>query len=491
VHLEYLSLLLFAASIWIFRWLPLEFIPAQDRGVLFVVFQAPEGKSIHYTLEKVEQFERLALQHPGVRRIYTAVGGFGQGGQGNRGNGVVLLKDRQQHMHNQLDVAHDLRAAVKGIQGARVFIRDRFGSNIGGRRGSPVEFTISGPDPDQQKKIYQQFKQRMDADTSIVGTRSDDVLVLPEVHIVPNRDKAIASGVEIAEIAATVNSTFGGVVAGQYTKDGRRFDIFVQLREQDRQTTGDISKVLVRNNRGETLPLAQVVDIEQTEGPQIVFRENRQRGVRVDASLSQVAKLGDVVKKIRHWSEEILPERYLIRFSATPQEKLLDIIVVMLLGLIVAYMILASQFNSFVDPLIVFLAIPFGLVGSAVALLLAGQTLHVYSAIGILLTMGIVMKNSILLVEFTNQLRDRGQDLHAALTQACDIRLRPILMTNMATVAAAIPPALSLGAGSEVRIPMALTVIGGVLLSALFTLVVVPCAYSLVAPKRIKVLEEK
>lgn len=486
-----ISTVLFGSSLFVFRFLPVEFAPPQDRGVLFLIFLAPEGKSMQYTLEKVKQFEKIASKHPGVRRVYTAVGGFGQGGQGNRGNGVVLLKNRDDRTQSQFDVAKDLREKVKNIKGIRVFIRDRFGTSLGGRRGSPVEFTINGPDPDQQKALYYEFKKRMDAEPSIVGTRSDDVLTLPEVHIVPNREKALASGVEIKEIAETVNSTFGGVVAGQYTKSGRRFDIFVQLKEKDREQTSDIQSVLVRNNRGETLPLAQVVDVNQTKGPQIIFREDRLRGIRLDASLSKGAKLGDVVNKIRSWGNELLPARYFIRFSATPQEKIWDAVIIMLLGLIVAYMILASQFNSFVDPFIVFLAIPFGLTGSAFALLLGGQSLNIYSVIGILLTMGIVKKNSILLVEFTNQLRDRGKDLKTALTEACDIRLRPILMTNIATIAAAIPPALAIGPGSETRIPMALTVIGGVCLSVLFTLFVVPCAYSLLAPKRIKVLEER
>jgi len=483
--------IVFLISLSSFKFLSTEFVPPQDRGGLFLIFTAPEGKSMNYTKEKVKEFEKIAMAQDGVKRVFMAIGGFGQGGQGNRGNGVVILKPRKERQLDQFEIAAELRKKSKIIKGIRFFIRDRTGSSLGGRRGSPIEFTIMGPDPKKQKEIYYAFKKKMDSDEDIKGTRSDDVRTLPEVHLIPNRQKALERGVEVASIASVINATYGGLVAAQYTKDGRRFDIYVQLAKKDRERIEDISKILVRNNRGESIPLNEVVRIEKTNGPQTIYRENRARGVRVDASLAKDAKLGNVISRIKLWSEELLPDNYFIRFSSTPEDKLWSTVFTMFLGLLIAYMILASQFNSFIDPWIVFLAIPFGLIGSLFALVLGGQTLNVYSAIGILLTMGIVKKNSILLVEFTNQLRDQGEDIKKAVIRACAIRFRPILMTNIATLAAALPPALALGAGSETRVPMALTVIGGVLISVVFTVFVVPCAYSLINPKRLKILEEK
>ena len=485
------SFLIFGASLFLVRLIPTEFAPDQDRGALFTIFVAPDGKSMQYTDQKVREFEKIVGEHPDVERVTTAVGGFGRGGQGNKGNGFIILKPLGVRKKTQFQVAEELRANLKQIEGINFFIRDRTGSAIGGRRGSPVEFTISGPDPEMQKQLFAEFKKRMDADPEIVGTRSDDVSTLPEIHLVPNRRKALARGVEVGEVAQIVNATFGGVVAGQYTKGGSRFDIFVQLQEENRRKPEDISSILVRNNRGQTLSLGSVVDVESTQGPQVIYREDRIRGVRVDASLAAGAKVGPVIKKLRNWSTEILPPEYFIRFSATPEEKLMDTMFIIFLGLIIAYMVLACQFNSFMDPLLIFLAIPFGMTGSILALMLGGQTLNVYSLIGILLTMGIVKKNSILLVEFTNQLRDEGRSIRDSLMHACTIRLRPILMTNLSTLAAAIPPALAIGPGNETRIPMALTIIGGILVSVCFTLIVVPCAYDLIQPKRRQVLEEK
>ena len=485
-----LSTILFLTSLLSFRYLKTEFVPPQDRGVLFVIFIAPDGKSMEYTDRKVAEFENLVAENSYVKRTFFAIGGFGQGGQGNRGNGVIILKNRNQRDLSQFDVATNIRKAAKEIEGINIIIRDRTGNPLSQGRGSPVEFTISGPKPEKQKELFYEMKEKMQETGLVVGIRSDDVTTLPEVKIVPNRKKATERGVEIAEIANIINATFGGVVAGEYTEVGRRFEIFVQLTEKNRRKIQDFEDVLVRNNRGELLKLTSVVDIVEDETPQFVYRENRIRGVRVDGNLPQGVKLGEAISEIRKISKEVLPEKYYLRFNETPQDKLYDILFIMLLSLIMAYMILSSQFNSFFDPLIIFLAIPFGLSGSFIALVLGGQSLNIYSVIGILLTMGIVKKNSILLIEFTNQLREQGKGLNEALLEACPTRLRPILMTTIATLAASLPPALALGPGSETRVPMALTVLGGVSLSLCFTLFVVPCAFSLFAPKRRKTPEE-
>lgn len=486
-----ISTLVLVGSMYSLRFLPTEFAPSQDSGALFVVFQAPDGKSLEYTTAKVAEFEKIAKERPEFQRMFFSIGGFGDASRSNRGQGILILKDRKDRKLSQFQVGEELRvAAAKNIDGVKIFIRDRFGGPFGGRRGSPVEFTINGPDPQKQKELFFAMQKQMLDSGLMVGTRSDDVLTMPEVHIRPNRDKAIARGVEVSEIASIVNSTFGGVVAGQYTESSRRFDIWVQLKTKDRESSKDISKILVRNNRGELLPLTQVVDVIEMAGPQQIYRENRMRGLRVDSELAPGIRLGEAIKEVNTIAAKTLPENYFLKFTETPDSKLWDAVIVMTMGLIIAYMILAIQFNSFIDPIIIYLAIPFGLTGSFIGLLMGGQSLNVYSIIGILLTMGIVKKNSILLVEFTNHLRDQGKSLNEAILEACPTRLRPILMTTTATLAAAIPPAFALGPGSETQIPMALTVLGGVTLSTVFTLFLVPCVYSYINPKRHKPFEE-
>lgn len=484
------SLMTILLSFYLFRNLETEFVPAQDRGAVMVSFKAPDGKSMKYTDEKISQFEKLVLDHPAVDRFYVSIGGFGQGGQGNRGNGILILKERNQRTQSQAQILEELRNQSKQIEGIKIFLRDRFGSNLGGRRGNGVEFTISGPDPVTQIQLFEKMKSELESVELVRDIRSDDVAGLPEIQIIPSREKALRSGVEIAEIARVINTNFSGVVPAYYTDGSRRFQIFVQLQEKDRQKSDQIKNLFVRNNRGELVALSQVVDAKAHISPQYVYRENRVRGIRVDSSVNLGVKDGTAIEAIKKIADRILPKDYYIQFSETPQEKFWEMVRIMVLGLIVAYMVLASQFNSFIDPWIVFLAIPFGLVGSLLGLSWGGQSLNIYSLIGILLTMGIVKKNSILLVEFTNHLRDKGYEINRALCEACPIRLRPILMTSTATLAAAIPPALAIGPGAETRIPMALTVIGGILFSTLFTLIVVPCVYSLIAPKRRSVLVE-
>lgn len=480
------TLLFFLGSLYAISRIPTEFAPAQDRGVLFLVILAPDGKSLEYTTRKVEELEKAFASNPSVERQFLAVGGFGQGGQSNRGNGIIILKDRSERSKNQFAVASELRKAAAQVKGLKVFIRDRFGGAFGGRRGSPIEFTINGSDPEAQKEIYFKLEKAMVESQLMTGVRSDDVLTLPEVQIVPDRDKAKNLGVEVSEIASVINTAFGGNVAAQYTEGSRRFDIYVQLEAQQRAREENIENLYVRNNRGELLPLKNVVKVESTEGPQEIFRENRIRGLRVDSNLTEGVKQGQAIKFIKNYAQENLPKGYYFHFEDTPDDKISDAVVIILLGLVIAYMILSVQFNSFMDPWIVFLAIPFGLSGAIIGLLIGGQSLNIYSLIGILLTLGIVKKNSILLVEFTNSLRDSGHNVLDALLEACPIRLRPILMTTLATLAAAVPPALALGPGSETRVPMALTVLGGVSLSAVFTLIVVPCVYLLIEPKRHK-----
>lgn len=485
-----ISTLVLIVSMYSVKYLPTEFAPSEDRGVLRVMFLAPDGKSLDYTTSKVMEFEKIVKARPEVERQFLSVGGFGNGSKSNSGQGIIVLKDRKERNLSQAEIGEQLRKEGEKIEGIQIFVRDRFGGPFGGRRGSPVEFTINGPEPQKQKEIFYEMQKKMQESGLMVGVRSDDVLTSPEVHIHPNREKAIARGVEVSEIADIVNSTFGGVVAGQYTDKSRRFDIWVQLDPKFRETTKDIRSLLVRNNRGELLPLIDVVDIVETTGPQQIFRENRLRGLRVDGELAKGVRLGDALKEVNKISKETLPKDYFLRFGETPDSKLWEAIIVMLLGLVIAYMILAIQFNSFIDPVIIYLAIPYGLTGSFVGLMLGGQSLNVYSIIGILLTMGIVKKNSILLVEFTNHLRDQGKSLNEAIIEACPTRLRPILMTTTATLAAAVPPAFALGPGSETQIPMALTVLGGVSLSTIFTMYLVPCVYSYINPKRHKPFEE-
>lgn len=484
------SMIAFMLSLFSLKYINKEFAPEADRSFMFAVFIAPDGKSLDYTNERVKQYEKIVMANENVRRVIVSVGGGRGVSSGNRGFGVILLKDRDKRSKSQFEVAADLRKELKAIKGMHVIVRDRMGSAISGRRGSPVEFTITGPDLAMQREIFEKFKKEMNDSGLMVGVRSDDTGELPEVHITPDRLKAQERGVEINTIAETLNVGVGGVSGGKYTEGGRRYDIFVQLQESDRLPE-TISSLLLQNNRGEFVTLSEVVDINSAFGPQSIYRENRVRGVRVDANLNNNVTQSEAFDFIKKIAPDILPEKYNINFSKDLNESLISIVLIMVLGLAIAYMVLGSQFNSFLDPITVFLAVPFGLTGSFLALLASGQTLNIYSMIGILLTMGIVKKTSILIVEFSNHLRDEGMTVEEAVVEACTTRFRPIIMTTFTTLASAIPAAVLTGAGSETRMPMALVILGGVSLSTVFTLFVIPSFYTMMARPRRKILVEE
>jgi len=288
----------------------------------------------------------------------------------------------------------------------------------------------------------------------------------------------------MTSIGNAVSALFGGKKMGKFTDAGHRFDIRVRLKESERRMADDIRYVFVRNNRGELVRLSEVVRIVPTTSLLSITRINRERSISVYASPAAGYSQEEAIDESLAIAKKVLPEGYsaeLTGSAKTSGESFDSLLFALIIGIIVSYMILASQFNSYIHPLTILIALPFSFSGAIMALVIAGKSLNIYSFIGLILLMGIVKKNSILLVEFTNQLRHEGLGVRDALLKACPIRLRPIMMTSLATMAAAVPPALALGPGAEARIPMATAVLGGMLVSTMLTLFVVPCAYSLLA----------
>ena len=318
----------------------------------------------------------------------------------------------------------------------------------------------------------------------MVDVNSNYKLGMPEIEIQPDRIEAAKRAVSVASIGNAVNATLGGVRAGKYSSGGHRYDIRMRFRPKDRRAATDIDKIWVRNNRGQVVALPKVVTVTEKKTLLSITRMNRSRAITLYANVAPGKSQSDALAAVDKIGKEILPDGVKLAYSGTAEtfkEAFMGLFVALVLGVVVAYMVLGAQFNSFVHPILVLIALPFSITGAVLALVIGHQSLNMFSMIGLVLLMGIVKKNSILLVDFTNERRKQGLGVDEALTQACPVRLRPIVMTSVATIAAAIPPALALGPGAETRVPMALVIIGGVLVSTLLTLFVVPCAYSLMA----------
>jgi HAE1 family hydrophobic/amphiphilic exporter-1 len=387
-----------------------------------------------------------------------------------------------------------LREKLSKVKDAKIFVQDLSLSGFSAKRGFPVEFTIRGPDWDILTQSSQKLMEAMNKTGLVTDVDSDFRAGMPEIQIIPNRKMASLRGVSLAEVNQTINAMVGGTIVGKYSRGNYRYDIRVRVKDDERMKKEDILSLYVRNNRGEMIPLRDVVTLKETKSLQAIAHQDRERAVSIFSNLAPGASQQKVIEEIQKIAAETLPQGYhaVVGGSAqTFQESFVQLGMALLLGLVVAYMILAAQFNSFIHPLTVLLALPFSLSGAYLGLLMGQQSINLYSMIGIILLMGIVKKNSILLVDFTNQMREKGLGVLDALKEACPVRLRPILMTSIATITGAIPGAMALGPGAESRMPMSIAVIGGVIVSTFLTLFVVPCAYKLFSWRVIKHESEK
>ena len=485
------SFIFFAGTFALVKWLPKEFVPAQDTSSFQMRIKSPDGSSLEYTDQATKEVEKFLLSDKNVKRYFVAVGGFGSSADSSNSMLFVTLHDPADRPVDsetgrklkQGELINKFRTHFKNFKPAKVMVQDTSQSGFSASgRGFPIEFTLVGGNfkvlTDTAKKVMTDMRES----GKFVDVDTDYKESVMEIHVFPDREKAKRFGVSVQEIGTTINALIGGVVVGKYSKDGHRNDIRIKMADASKDRLSDLKRIFVRNTRGELVNLLDVVNVKELPGVQAINRRARQRAVTIYASLPKGASQGEALNLAREMSKKHLPAGYSMVESGaaeTYNEAFSSLIFALLLGILVAYMVLGTQFNSFIDPITVLMALPFSFSGAFLALWLMDQSLNLYSMIGLILLMGIVKKNSILLVDFTNQRRMEGLKINAALVDACPKRLRPILMTTIATVAGAIPLAFSLGAGSEALKPMAVAIIGGSLVSTVLTLVVVPAIYSL------------
>lgn len=474
------ALVIFGFSLPAMGKLKKEFIPAQDQSIFIMRLQTPVGSSLESTSQIVREAEKYLQSRKDVKRVFAAIGGFG-GGEVNTGIAFVSLVSPKERSLTQAQIMDEVRAAMQKIPNLKAFPQDLSTRGFTAQRGFPVEFNVRGSDWNELETHTNALIKRLEDSKTVVDIDTDYRLGQPEVAIVPKRDSAAARGVPVETISDTISIAMGGQRQGKFTNDGRRYDVRVALEPNQKTGPEDILKLDVRNIHGEIVPLREVAEVSTNQTLQTITRRNRQRSISVFANVAPGSSQGEAIQTAERLGKELLPAGYTIFLGGGAQtfkESFQSLIFVFWLGVIVAYMILGAQFNSFIHPVTVLLALPFSITGAVFALALADQTLNLFSIIGMILLMGIVKKNSILIVEFINHKRFVEKlDIDQAILTAAPIRLRPILMTSFATIAAAIPPALALGPGAESRIPMAVTILGGVLVSTLFSLFVVPCAY--------------
>jgi multidrug efflux pump subunit AcrB len=468
----------FALSLFVFRALPREMVPTQDQSRFLIRMQTAVGSDLAETDRYMRRAEEFLMARDDVRRVFGITGGFG-GGSVNTGILFVTLVPPGQREMGHLEYMRLLRQEFNSYPGLRAVIQDLSQQGFTAQRGFPVEFSVRGSDWEQLIETTQTVMADLRESGMVVDLDTDYQLGQPELRILPDRARAADLGVDIQEVATALNALVGGVRVGKYSDGGRRYDVRLRALAEQRARPEDVSHLKVRASTGELVPLSALVTSEERPALQAITRRDRERAITVYANVAPGKSQDEALRYVEQLADDVPVGVRLVLGGASVafRESMSSLLFALVLGIVVAYMILASQFNSFLHPVTILTILPLSVAGAAFALWASGRSLNIFSMIGLLLLMGIVKKNSIILVDYTNQLRERGRDALAALLEAGPVRMRPILMTSTATMMAAVPVSLGLGAGSETRAPMAIAVIGGLIVSTVLSLLVVPAFY--------------
>lgn len=471
-------------AVVVFNVLKREFVPPEDRGFFVNIVVAPEGASKGYTDGYMQRVETILGNTEDIEGYFSIVG---WGGRVNNGIIFTRLTDWSDRDRSVQDVISEVQPQFFGIPGVFAFANNppAFGW------GSPVQFVVRHPDFDQLGLGMNVLTQKAREIPGLINVDTDLRVNKPELVVSYERDRAEDLGVPIRDISGTLQTMLGGREVSTFTRDNKLYDVIMQLEPEDRATPSDMRGLRVRGNDGELVSLDAVARIDEGLGPRQLNHYQRVRSFTLTGNLAPDFTLGEALDALRAASDEVLPPGSSVALAGESrelEESGSALYFVFLLALVIVFMVLAAQFESLIRPFTVLLAVPLAVTGALLALLIAGSTLNLYSQIGMVLLIGLVTKNSILLVEYADQLMAKGLEPVQAMIEAGRIRLRPILMTAVATIMGAMPIALGIGAGAQSRRPLGYAIIGGLIFSTALTLYLVPVAYTMLEGARARVV---
>ncbi|RMH19300.1 MAG: efflux RND transporter permease subunit, partial [Acidobacteria bacterium] len=473
---------------WLFRGLPAELAPLEDRGNVRIAATAPEGASFDYMDAYMKEIDRLLLERVPERAAVISVTspGFGASSSVSSGFARVALVDRDRRRRSQQQIADDLTAALKTLPGARAFVTQS--PTIGNRRSRfPVQLVLQAPSFERLRQVLPAFADAAAADPAFSAVDVDLKFNKPEVEIAIDRDRARDLGVSALDIARTLSAALAGQRFGYFLKDGKQYPVIGQVLRENRDEPLDLHALYVAGRGGRLVQLDNLVRIRETASPPQIYHFNRYVSATVSAGLAPGRTLGEGIAAMQALADRLLDDDFSTDLAGESRdfvESASSLGFVFLLALILIYLVLAAQFESFRDPFVIMLSVPLALAGALGALALTGQTLNIFSQIGLIMLLGLVTKNGILIVEFANQRRARDATLLDAVQKAAVARFRPVLMTSLSTILGILPIALALGAGAESRKSMGIAVIGGLVAGSFLTLYVVPAMYSFLAARQ-------
>jgi multidrug efflux pump len=477
------AVLVAGASYFLFTSLKSELAPIEDRGVLFTAGNAPEGSTIDFTSRYIANFESLLSRIPEVQHYFVIVG--------SRAVTELIsfsqLTNWENRDRTQMEILSTLQPDLGRVTGVRAF-----GNNPGSfgqsARNKPVEFVI------QTSESYQKLQEYVDkllAEAEkfpgFINLDSDLRLNKPQIEVEVDRERVADMGAGVLTVGRTLETLLGGRQVTRYNQNGEQYDVIVQVAPDDRRTPGDLSDIYVRGHNGSMVQLSNLVRTHETVAPKQLNRFNQFRAATITGNIAAGYSLGEGLDFLEAAAKRVLPPTVRYDFNGESREfkdagSSLLFVFILALGFI--FLVLAAQFESFIDPLIIMLTVPLSMTGALLALNLSGGTLNIYSQIGLVTLIGLISKHGILIVEFANSLQEQGKPMREAVIEAAVLRLRPILMTTCAMVAGAIPLAFAAGAGGESRQEIGWVIVGGMTFGTLLTLFVVPTAYTLLARDR-------
>jgi multidrug efflux pump len=461
-----------------------ELAPLEDRGTILATVNAPDGSTLEYTDRYARSLERIGQSYPEFDRIFANMGNPTVG----QGSVVYRAVDWDERKRTTLEIAREMGAKFNGLPGVNAFPITP--PSLGqGFRERPLNFVIQTSDSYQNLNTL--ARQMMDEIAKNPGILSPDVdlrLNKPELRVEVDRVKAAELGVSIDVVARTIETMLGGRVVTRYKRDAEQYDVIVQTPTASRNTPDDIDVIQVRGRNDTMIPLSSLVKVRESVSPRELNHFGQRRSVSITANLAPDYSLGEAIKFMEETSAKLLKPGYTTELNGTSREFKNSqgaLVIVFVLALFFIFLVLSAQFESFIDPFVIMLSVPLSMIGALLALKYTGGSLNVYSQIGLITLVGLITKHGILIVEFTNQLREQGMATQEALIKACGQRLRPILMTTGAMVLGAVPLALATGAGAESRTQIGWVIVGGMSLGTLLAIFVVPTMYSLLARKAV------
>jgi len=471
-----------------FQVLPREFAPTEDRGVLFIPVSAPEGSSLEYTRDQVRQIERRlqpVLDRGDGRSVLSLVApGFGRPGSVSSGFMILQLKPWAERETSQMAIQRELFPKLLSMPGVRAFPLSP--PSLGQRSWrSPVQIILGGPSYEVLEEWATRLTERARQDRRLLNINTDYNQTRPELRLKIDRDRAADLGVSIESVGRTLETMLGERRVTTYEDRGEQFDVILRARGRDREVPSDISNIFVRSETtGVMIPLNSLVTFNEAAGAKDLHRTDRLRSITVSASLAPNYTLAEALTYFEQVAAEELPPEARISYGGLSQifrESTGSLYLTFGLALLIVFLALAAQFESFIHPMVIMLSVPLAITGALGSMLYMGLSINVYTQIGIIMLIGLVAKNGILIVEFANQLRDSGMEIRDAVYEASVVRLRPILMTTIATALGAMPLALSSGAGAESRNALGIVIIGGVSFATVLSLFLIPVLYASLA----------